>query len=154
MEYYWELVLKDGTRYEIPPSAVETVRDRMGAREPVNLKSAVIPYSEIGAFRKTNKAVSTQPLLEEAAQAFRQPITTEIEMNGKLYDGVEARWVKKEVTSREWSRFYAPSGYRQLDESGGMVTVAFRLPTHLIDQRLLMYCTAQEVAQLDNLTTI
>lgn len=153
MEYFWELVLKDGTRYEIPPKFVEAVRARMDAKEAVSLRSAVIPYSEIGAFRQTNKAQSDQSLLTEAAQAFRQPIATKIGVNGILYDGIEARWVKKEVTSREWSRFYAPSGYRKLDESGGMVTVAFRLPTHLIDPSL-GYCTDEEVAQLEQLTTI
>ena len=141
-EHYWELVTKDDVKYDIPPAAVPTVNKRMAAHDPIELRSATIPYSEIKHFRISSKPFGTQPLLEAAAQAFREPMFNE--------DGsMQARWVKKQVSQREYTKFYANiPAYRRLDEGGGMVTIAFVLPVHQINLERVEYCTEQELTVL------
>lgn len=141
-EYYWELVLRDGTKYDIPPAAVPVVKRRMEAHDPINLKTASIPYAQIEHFRITSKAFDTQPLLEAASQAFNEPIYTE--------DGsIQARWVKKLVTQREYSKAYT-HGYRRLGDENGMVVVAWRQPLHSIDNSVTQDCDEGEVQKLES----
>lgn len=144
MEYYWELIQHDGTRIEIPPEAVATVKRRWDKGEPIHTSTGSIPANQIKKFQQTDKAFTTTPLLEAAAQAFGEPMFKE--------DGsVKARWVKKNVTQDRWNRHFAalPS-YRQLGEFNGMVTIAFVLPIHQIDATSLSYCTDEEIRSLTN----
>lgn len=143
MEYYWELVTKDDSRYEIPPEAVEVVQRRMGNKDPINLSTATIPFSEIKHFRITDKAHTNQPLLEAAAQAFNEPIFNE---DGSMV----VRWVKKNVPNREYAKHYSHiPAYRRLGDDGNMVTVAFLLAVHDIDVNKVTDCTENEVRELE-----
>lgn len=142
MNYYWELICRDDTRYEIPPEAVEVVKRRMANKDAINLSSATIPYSEIKQFRVTDKRYAQQPLLEAAAHAFNEPMYNQ--------DGsVIAKWVKKNVPQREYNKHYSHiQAYRRLGDTGSMVTVAFFLPVHDIDTNKVDYCTDDEIATL------
>jgi hypothetical protein len=142
MNYYWELIQFDGTRIEIPPSAVEVVNRRWSNGDPIITDSMTIPANQIKTFRKTNKLFGQQPLLEAAAQAFNEPVLNE--------DGsIGSRWVKKSVTQTQYNKHYsAISAYRHLGEEQGMVTVAFRLPIHQIDHSNVDDCTEAEVLRL------
>lgn len=142
MEYYWELITKDDSRYEIPPQAVEVVKRRMDNHDPINLSTASIPYSEIKHFRITSKSYGQQPLLEAAAQAFNDPMYND---DGSLI----GKWVKKQVPNRVYAKTYAGTpAYRVLDTESGMTTVAFFLPVHLIDTSKLDYCNEEEIRNL------
>jgi hypothetical protein len=57
VDYYWELLLRDDTRIEVPPSAVSVIQKRMDEHQPIHTaKSGSIPFAEIRIFRPTNKA--------------------------------------------------------------------------------------------------
>jgi hypothetical protein len=140
VEYYWELILRDGTKYEIPPAAVGTVNKRMGSKEPIFINTATIPFAQVEHFRQTDK-VFGQPLLDAVAQAFKEPVITD--------NGIQARWVKKRVTQRDFNKkFAALPAYRKLEEGNGMVTIAFRLATHDINVNTVDYCTDEEALTL------
>ena len=141
-EYYWEIVQFDGTTTRIPPTAVEVVKRRMGSGEPINTTSMVIPTNQIKSFRKTDTPFETTPLLESVAQAFKQPL---ISNEGEI----DVRWVKKMVTQAKWDSYYSKLSYRRLGEFNGMVTVAFKLPVHLINAQMVDYCSEDEISQLE-----
>lgn len=144
MDYYWEIVKRGGETIEVVPSAVEVIRKRWDDGEPIHFKDMTIPAHQIVDFRKTSKPYG-QPLIEAAAQAFSEPMITP---DG----GIRSRWVKKEVTHREYEKEFAgiPS-YRKLGNDGGLVQVAFRLPIHEIDTARLDYCSDTEIEHLEKL---
>lgn len=140
--YYWTLTLKDGTTLAIPPSAVSVVKRKLEAREPVNTTNQVILYSEIKGFEKSSRRYTAVPLLEEVAQAFREPMVTDD-------NAIKARWVKKEVTTSEYEKYYSKNGaYRKLGGDSGLVMIAFVVPTHLIDTNRMDYVTKEEERKL------
>lgn len=142
MDYYWEIVQFDDTKVDIPPQAVETVKRRLDNKEPINLKTMSIPANQVKAFRQTGKRYSEQPLIEDVARAFNEPLLTE--------DGsVVAKWVKKPITAHDRAKAYNNPAYKTLTSDGNMVMVAFRLPAHLIDPRELTECTEDEIRQLN-----
>lgn len=141
-EYYWELIQFDDTRIEIPPSGVEVVKRRMANGEPINTRTSVIPVNQIKHFRQTDKLFSEQPLIDAVARAFNDPQLTED-------DSIKARWVKKQVTGQSYAKHYSNiPAYRRLGTEGPMVTIAFKLPVHLIDVNTTTYCDESEIAQL------
>jgi hypothetical protein len=90
----------------------------------------------------TSKAFGHQPLLEAAAQAFDEPLIND---DGSMI----CRWVKKQVTNREYNKHYAAvPAYRKLTEQNGLVTVAFFLPIHEADLDKVDYCEDSEVRKL------
>ena len=142
MDYYWELVQHDGTILEIPPEAVEAIKRRLDTGDPIHTKTMSIPTNQVKYFRQTERLVTAAPLLEAVAQAFNEPIEAE---NGSI----KAKWVKKQVPSRMYSKHYAAiPAYRTLENEGHMVTIAFKLPIHLIDPRKLTECTVEEISRL------
>ncbi len=142
MEFYWELITRDGAKYDIPPDKVAIINRRMAAHDPINLTTATIPFAQVDTFRITEKPYNTQPLLDAASQAFNSE-----QLNG---DGsIVSAWVKKKVTNDKWNRYYgANPAYRKIGDEGGMVLVAFRLPIHEIDVNLVSYLTADEEVRL------
>jgi hypothetical protein len=143
MDFYWELIQKDGTIIEIPPDAVDVVKRRWEQGLPIHTKhQGSIPPSQISAFRPTEKPATSQPLLEEVAQAFNEPVINDDE-------SIAVKWVKKRVTQNKWDKYYGPTGYKKLGDENGMVTVAFRLPIHQVDPQLLQYCDESEIRQLE-----
>lgn len=146
-QVFWELIQKDGTIIEIPPEAVATVKRRWEAGLPIHTKyQGSIPPSQIAAFRPTGKPANAQPLLEEVARAFNEPVIEERE-NGETV--VIVKWVKKRVPQQRWEKYYSPSGYKRLGDEMGMVTIAWRQPVHLIDPQQVEYCSEQEIQQLE-----
>lgn len=143
MEWYWNLVLKDGTSIEVPPSAAPTIQKRMANKDAINLRTRSIPYSEIKGFEQSDKPFSAQPILSEVAQAFNEPI---INPDGS----VACQWVKKQVTQDRWHKHYANTYYKLADE-GGMVVMAWFQPIHDIDVNKMTICTDEEAEKLDRL---
>lgn len=149
-QFYWEITERDGTVTRIPPDSVEVVQRRWGEGKPIHTRLRSIPSQQITSFRITNTRFTTQPLLEAASQAFKEPMFTTTEDNGITYEAVQARWVKTVVTMDRWQRYYSsiPS-YRFLGELNGMAEVAFRVATHDIDVNKTPYCTDDEIATLE-----
>jgi hypothetical protein len=145
-QFFWELIQKDGTVIEIPPEAVETVKRRWDSGQVIHTNyQGSIPPNQIAAFRPTEKVANQQPILEEVARAFNEPVIEE--RDGE--EVVKARWVKKRVTQQKWDKYYSPhQSYKKLNEDMGMITIAFRLPVHLIDLQNVQYCTDEEVSKL------
>lgn len=138
MQYYWELITRDGTKYDIPPDKVAIINRRMAAHDPINLSTATVPFAQIDTFRVTERPYNQQPLLDTASQVFN---TEQINPDGS----VVSAWVKKSVTNDKWNRYYgANPSYKKLGDSGGMVEIAFRLPIHSIDVNVVSYLTAEE----------
>lgn len=145
MEFYWELIQFDGERIEIAPQYVEQIKRKMANNEPIQTTTAMIPANQVKKFQVTDKMFTSQPLLEAAAQAFKEPVITE--KNGE--ELIESRWVKKTVTKDRWGRYYSQSpGYKFLNDDSGMAVIAFRLAIHDIDSGKTPYCTEDEVRVL------
>lgn len=139
--FYWDLTLKDGRVIPVKPEYAPGIKEKMSAKEPLVTSNGVIPFSEIKGFDKTSRHFTITPLLEEAAQAFKEPLYND-------EGDIKARWVKKQVTSGEYSKHYSKLGYHRLSDFNGMVTVAFVLPIHIIDLNKVSYCTQDEELQL------
>lgn len=143
--FYWELRygdFKNPTTVMIPPAAVEVIKRRWEADQPIHLSTGSVPANQIRSFEMTDKPMATQHVLEDVAQAFKEPMYTE--------DGaIITRWVKQTVTHAKWDKHYsAIHSYRLLGESGAMAIIAFRKATHEIDQSVTPYCTDEEVNRL------
>ena len=148
-QFYWELTLMNKDKILIPPEHVATVRRKWQNGENIETTRQVIPAHQITNFEQTSQRRVAPNLLEEAAQAFKEPIIKRRKFkDGTIDEAVSARWVKKQVTNREWEKYYAPHNYRRLNSAGGIVVVAFLCATHLIDPEKLQYCTADEVQKL------
>lgn len=151
-DYYWELVLKDDTVIEIPPAFVPTVQRRMGNKEVVNLRTRSIPYSEIKDFHISDKRFGAIPLLDEVAQAFKEPSYFTVHENGIDYEIMEGKWVKQTVTISKWEKYYsAMASYHKLDDNGTHVSMGFMKAMHEIDPSVTPYCSPDEVEKLDKI---
>lgn len=142
MEFYWEIVQRDGSVTLVPPKSVEVVKRLMAHRQAIPTKFATIPYANIEVFRQTDKLYTDQRLLEDVSRAFREP---EIAEDGSMM----ARWVKKYVSHEKWSKHYSTIGYKYLGDQNGMAVIAFRVPIHLVDTDKVMFCTEEEVEKLE-----
>lgn len=143
-EFYWNLVLKDGSTIQIPPSLVAVIKRRIANREAINMRSRMVLYAEIERFEQTSRLFTARPLLEEVAQVFSEPMLTE--------DGdIQTRWVKKQVTPGEYAKKYT-HGYKRLPDEDGMVVVAFRKAIHDVDITTTPYLTETEVRQIESNT--
>lgn len=143
-DYYWELAQYDGTVTPIPPEAVDAVKRRWDAGQPIHLsKSGIsIPASQIKSFRQSTRPANQPALLESAAAAFNEPVLNP--------DGsVVCRWVKKVVPQHQYKYYGAHAAYKKLAEDGATVTVAMFLPVETIDLNKVDYCSAEETAQLE-----
>lgn len=138
----WKLVLQDGTDIEIPPHSVEAVRKRIVAKEPINLRSRIVPYSQVKSFHETEE--DDVQLLAEAASAFDEPEATD---DGSLI----YTWAKKTIPTDRWNSHYQkiPS-YHRVEQLGGNSVIAFKLPLHQVSRQKLNICTDEEVRFLEN----
>lgn len=139
----WKLQLQDNTEIDIPPHLVESVRNKIVSKEPLNLRTRVVPFSQIQKFYQTEE--SDTPLLGDASHVFNEPVIND--------DGsIATAWVKKSVPSDKWSSHYAKmSHYCRLEELGGTSVIAFKLPLHQINQKRVNYCTDSEVKELERI---
>lgn len=140
------------------PATAEKIKLAMVKREPAVFPNRVIPYYDLASARLNMTAKKFEPklalpagttdsgLIEDVAQAFKEPITRE---GGKT---VLAKWVKKQVSSKEYSTFFAkiPS-YYQLSSMSGLVTIGFRVPTHNVDLSKHDECDETEINRLERL---
>jgi hypothetical protein len=143
MEYFWELVQRDGTTTRIPPGAVDVVKKRLQANQPINTRTAVIPANEVKSFKQSNVPFGQQPLLDAVAHTFNEPVDGD---DG----GIVFRWVKKQITHDKWNRHYSniPS-YKFMFDDGNEVTMGYKLPIHLIDERMVTYCNDDDIVKLE-----
>lgn len=139
--HYWQITLRDGQKIQVPPEAVEIVKRRWEANQPIKTSKQIIPIHQIVAFEKTSRTKAEVPLVEAAAQAFKEEMLNE--------DGsVICRWVKMQVTSKEWEKHYSPHHYKRLADEDGMVVVAWFQPAHLFNSERTSYCTDEEIKSL------
>lgn len=143
MEFYWELLLKDGSSVEIPPGAVAVVKRRWTSGEPIHMRTRSIPATLIKDFQQTDRQYSAQPLLEAASQAFHE---AEVSEDGAIL----TRWVKKIVTADKWNRHYSHHPYKLLKNENGMVLIATRVAIHDINVNNTPYCTEDEIRELES----
>lgn len=141
MEYLWEIVERDGTITPIPPTAVELVQRRWDAGQAIHTEQRSIPAHQIKSFSRSNRPYSRVPLLEAAAGAFNMPLESEV--------GIICRWVKKSVTQQQYNKFnsHIPA-YHWLSEGGGLVSIGFMCPAHLVEKQSVEYCTEDEIVIL------
>lgn len=147
--YYWELTLMSGDKIPIPPEYVDVVKQKWANKENIATSRQVIPAHQIVNFEQTSRRRVEGKLLEEVARAFKDPIVKERRYaDGSTDEAVKARWVKKDVTQREWDKYYSANGYKLLRRDAGVVTVAFVVAAHLVDLDRVEYCTKEEEAKL------
>lgn len=148
-EFYWELTLMSGDKILIPPEYVASVQRKLDAGEYITTSRQKFPAHQVTNFERTSKRKAGTNLLEQAAQAFSEPLTrTRHFKDGTSDEAVSVKWVKKQVTQREWEKYYSPHGYKKINSAGGVVVVAFRCATHLVDTNNVQYCTTDEVERL------
>jgi hypothetical protein len=148
-DFYWELTLMNKDKILIPPEYVATVKRKWAAGEQITTSRQVVPAHQIVNFEQTSRRRAGANLIEQASQAFKEPIIRTREFSdGTTDEAVATKWVKKQITQREWEKYYAPHNYKRIWGEAGIVVVAFRCPTHLIDVNKVQYCTADEVEKL------
>lgn len=141
MNYYWNLELKDSTVIKVAPKFVDSVKKRINNGENIFTKDRLVFPREIESFKKTDKIYSDKELLLAVAQAFKEPQFNE---EGEIV----SVWVKRDITNERWNRYFINlPGYRLLDKNG-MVTIAYRLPVHLVDNTKTSYCTIEDVRKV------
>lgn len=138
----WELKTKGGEVLEIPGTHADTVKRRWDAGQPIHTSGGSVDAKMIASFEPTSRQSGQLALQAEAAQVFGEAIATSD-------TSVEARWVKKAVTTKEFAKHYSNiPAYHPLENNNGMVTIAFKLATHNVDPSNLQYCSQQEVQKL------
>lgn len=150
LPFYWELTLMNGDKIPIPPEYVETVKQKMANKENLVMNRQIIPSHQITNFEQTSRIKRDPTLIEDVARAFSEPIVNERKfVDGTGDEAVAAKWVKKQVSQKEWGKYYSGSpGYKLLSNEGGVVTMACIVPTHLINYARVQDCNAVEIAQL------
>lgn len=147
---YWHLELYSGEIIKIKPNPEnikliqEMIRKQEGA---VTTPTRSIIIKDVRDFRLSDEVYvdENQKLLEGTAQAFDEPVY--------LKDGsVVARWMKKSVPKRRWDTHYRfITGYKFLGENDNYVSIAFRVPIHLINYSAVSELSGSELIQLDAL---
>lgn len=158
LEFYYELkygAWNDLKSVYVAPASVGVVQKRWDNGDPIHIPGrGSIPANQIRSFEVTGKVYGgTQKLLEDAAQAFGEPLYVEVDLGkGRTETQIQAKWVKKAVTTDQWQRHFSSiPGYNLLREESGMTLIAFRLPVHAIDSSRVQECTIDEVKQLTRL---
>jgi hypothetical protein len=128
-ENYWQLELWSGDKIPVNPQNAEKIQDIITKGGFIKTPNMTINVKDIKSFNKTERPYIDQKLIGDAARAFNDPVLTE--------DGsVKSKWVSKNVTSLSWEKFYSRGSYRLLENNGQAVAVAFKLPIHLITDRV------------------
>lgn len=140
-EFYWKIVEFDGTETLIPPVAVEVVKRRWDNKEPIHTTNSSIPANQIKKFEPTDKIYGQQRMVEAQAQAFREPML----VNGNI----QAKWVKRSVPQQLYRRRYEGiPGYRSIGSFNGLITIAWKQPIHTINHETMEELTNEELKQL------
>src|ERR1700689_5363469 len=105
--FYWKITEYDGTETQIPPMAVEIVKQKLDAKQPIHTTNGTILAAQVKSFRPTERpyvsptsANEARAITEGAAQAFNEELLL---ANG----AIACQWVKKEVPQIQWEKFYS-----------------------------------------------
>lgn len=141
---WWEIEKWDGEIIPVKPQNANTVKAHLAKGEGfINTATRSLAVKDIKDFRETSRPYSDQKLLESGVQAFGLPQLNE--------DGsIKAKWVKKTVNRREYSKVYSGPGYRVLSEADNYIWIAFRLPIHAIDYDKVYDCNMMEISRLES----
>lgn len=149
-EFFWHLILWDGEVVKIKPDNAANVQHKIDNKLDVKMLTRTIIYKNVKDFVQSGEVYIDQKLLasseqlqDDAARAFGLPEITES-------GGVKARWVKKTIPRREWTKYYAaiPS-YKLLNDNDSYVDIAFVLATCDIDPSRVSVVTGHELAYLE-----
>lgn len=148
MEYYWQITLYDGTTLQVPPASVAAVKEKIAKGQPIVTAHMAFHPNQIRMFAMTDKRYMTSKMLTVGGEIGRVRIDEPmVGPNG----GVVCEWVKKDIAQTRWNSWFSKSSsYRKLGESGGLVTMAYLIPSHQIDLNYVQPCTPAEIAVLDN----
>lgn len=153
-DLYWHIELYSGEIIKVKPdpAKIQHIQNLIAKQEgAITTPTRSIIVKDIKDFRVSDEMYTDQKLLEGAAQAFKEPVYTTIEENGRTYEAVKARYVKKSVPRRKWESYYSKmSSYRLLSENDNYVMMAFVLPIHSIDHTKVQELTSEEELRLSN----
>lgn len=134
------LITKSGEIIKVRSEHVDYVKSKLKESNGVINRKNGDPIRVYDVVSFTPEQPKTD-LAEEAAKAFHEPMIKE--------ESVICKWVKQEVAAAKYASWYSKSpGYRLLYGNGSYMTVAFRLPVHVIDKDRVSECTSQEIEQL------
>lgn len=143
MNFYWNLILWDGETIKVKPENAELVQNKLSSGEGfIKTKTRSIAVKGVKDFVESSERFIDQKLLEGSAQAFDYAVLNP--------DGsVVYRWVKKSVTRREYTKYYAPTpAYKKIGENSNYVIVSWKQPVHLIDNQRMEELTQDEELRL------
>ena len=138
---YWILKLWDGEEIKVKPDNVKLIQDKISTGEgAITTPNRSILVKNIRDFVESDDLYTDQKLIEDSARAFKEALINPDE-------SVVIRWVKKDVTKRQWDKYYSQHiAYKKLNDSDSHVTIAWKQPVHLINPELM-----SELSQEDEL---
>jgi len=140
---YWNIIKWDKEVVKIKPEYVDIIKAKLESGGGfIETPGATISVKDIKEFSESSEPYTDQKLIEDASRAFNEPVINE--------DGsVQARWVKKSVSRRQYEKFYQYSpGYRKIGEADSHVMVAWKQPTHQIDHQTMQELTPDELLKI------
>lgn len=141
-QFYWHLTLWDGEIVQVKPQNVENIKERIKNQRDVVTPNRVIAYKNIKDFVESGEMYTDRKLLEDGIRAFGQP---EFNADGSVI----AKWVKKTIPRREWTKHYMHiPAYKMLNDKDSHIEIAFRLATCDIDPQKVQTVTGHELARL------
>lgn len=154
MSNYWEIITWDKERIPVKPDNAQKVQDLIERGKNVVTPTRTIIASNVKDFIETDKpyidkALASGQLLEEAAQAFNEPIFIERDSgHGYVEQAVRTKAVKRYVQRRKWDDYYSKLSYRLLAEGEGQVLMGWYILVENINDNMMM-CTPEEIKILD-----
>ena len=145
--YYWIIETWDKEKIRVKPQYATAVQNKIDTGTGfIRMPNRSINDKDIKGFELSDIVVSDQKLLEEASTAFGDPIIT------KLDDGSEAvkgTCVKKNIKRNRFDKYFKnhPS-YIPIKENENSITVAFIVPTHLVDLERVTKMNVYEIEKL------
>jgi len=145
--YYWIIETWDKEKIRIKPEYATAVQDKIATGEGfIRMANRSINVKDIKGFEQSDIVVSDQKLLEESSEAFGTPIITTL---GDGTEAVSGTWVKKNVKRSRFDKYFKnhPS-YIPIKENENSITVAFVVPTHLVDLERVTKMDPYEIEKL------
>lgn len=140
---YWILETWEKEIIYIGPKGAEQVKQRFLEGRDVDLGNRIIIYKNIKDFRESDRVWSDRKELSTGSSEDIHALPSYTK------DGsIVCQWVSKVVPRREWNTYYAPTGYKMLNQTEGQVLIAFRLPIHMIPTTVNI-CNTDEIYQLE-----
>ena len=133
MDHLWRIDYKDGTTQKVSAVVANMMRTAILKGDKfVSSPTRTLSVYEIKNIEETSELDvdgATLLVAGESALSKGQPIETKLD-TGEL--AIKSMEVKKKVTNREYSSYYAKHhGYRTVESDASGVTIAFTRPSHL-----------------------